>query len=74
MRRWCRKSYQEYSGGGVKMILFEGKLYEDSEADNIFEKLWDSCVRTIESRGDISGLVIDACNRLAENIKVNMIP
>ncbi len=51
------------------MILFEGKLYEDSEADNIFEKLWDSCVRTIESRSDISGLVIDACNRLAENIK-----
>ena len=51
------------------MILFEGKLYEDSEADNIFEKLWDSCIRTIESRSDISGLVIDACNRLAENIK-----
>lgn len=51
------------------MILFEGKLYENSELDNIFEKLWDSCVRTIENRCDIAKLVIDACDRLAENIK-----
>jgi len=51
------------------VILFEGKLYEDSELNNIFEKLWDSCIRTIERRFDISGLVIAACNRLSENIK-----
>ncbi len=51
------------------MILFEGKLYEDSELDNIFDKLCDSCLKTIESRRDIASIVIETCDRLAENIK-----
>lgn len=51
------------------MILFEGKLLQDEELDNVLDKLWNSCVTAIENRVDIAEKVICACGRIAEKIK-----
>ncbi len=51
------------------MILFEGKLFPDEEMDVIIEKLWDSCVQTINTRKDIAMRVINACGSVSEKIK-----
>ncbi len=54
------------------MILFEGKLLPDTEQDAVLERLWDSCVETIEKREPIAELVIAACGRISENIRAGV--
>ncbi len=54
------------------MILFEGKLLPDEEQESVLERLWDSCVRTIEKREPIAEPVIAACGRVSENIKAGV--
>ena len=51
------------------MILFEGNLLQDEELNDVLDKLWDSCLKTIANREDISERVIAACERVAEKIR-----
>ncbi len=51
------------------MILYNGKLLEDEQLDNVLETLWDSCVEAVSNRTEIAELVIKACGRVSEKIK-----
>lgn len=51
------------------MILFEGALLPDDKLDDVLDRLWDSCVTTIEMRVDIADKVIGACGKIAERVK-----
>lgn len=51
------------------MILFEGMLLPDEELDAVLDKLWGSCISTIEHREDIAELVIRACGTISEKVK-----
>lgn len=51
------------------MILFEGNLLQDEELNTVLDKLWDSCLKTVGNREDISERVMDACERVAVKIR-----
>ena len=51
------------------MILFEGNLLPDEKQDEVLERLWDSCLKAIESRRDFTTEIMDACDKIAAKLK-----
>ena len=54
------------------MILFEGRVLQDEELDDVLDRLWESCLQTITNREDISTQVMEACGRLAQKIRAGI--